>query len=66
MSSNYGKEPSTNASYNNQDTSRNASNGIPVDEMDIDSSRVVVREVAPQVENTAAVKEIEGYSERNQ
>lgn len=64
MSSNYGKEPSTNASYNNQDTSRNASNGIPVDEMDIDSSRVVVREVAPQVENTAAVKEIKGYSEK--
>ena len=64
MSSNYGKEPSTNASYNNQDTSRNASNGIPVVEMDIDSSRVVVREVAPQVENTAAVKEIKGYSEK--
>ncbi len=64
MSSNYGKEPSTNASYNNQDTSRNASNDIPMDEMDIDSSRVVVREVAPQVENTAAVKEIKGYSEK--
>lgn len=64
MSSNYGKEPSTNASYNNQDTSRNASNDISLDEMDIDSSRVVVREVAPQVENTAAVKEIKGYSEK--
>lgn len=64
MSSNYGKEPSINASYNNQDTSRNASNDISLDEMDIDSSRVVVREVAPQVENTAAVKEIKGYSEK--
>lgn len=64
MSSNYGKEPSTNASYNNQDPSRNASNDISLDEMDIDSSRVVVRKVAPQVENTAAVKEIKGYSEK--
>ena len=64
MSSNYDKEPSINASYNNQDTSRNASNDISLDEMDIDSSRVVVREVAPQVENTAAVKEIKGYSEK--
>lgn len=64
MSSTYGKEPSSNASYNNQETSHGASNRIPLDNIDIDSSKVVVREVAPKVENTSSVKEIKGYAEK--
>lgn len=65
MNNDYGNEQSQGASWNdNQQMRQNASNEIPIDDLELESAQVIVRDVAPQVENVASVREIKGYSEK--
>ena len=61
MSGTYGSEQPTDDSIS---SNQHTSNNIPLNELDLDSAQVVVREVAPQVENNSSIREIKDYSEK--
>lgn len=65
MSDSYGNgQPSTLPNDDNQRTNVEASNSVPLEEIDIDSAQVVVRDVSPQVENQSSSREIRDYSQK--
>ena len=58
-------EQQTNSSSDGkQGIPSNMNNQIPVEDIDLESGEVIIREVAPQVENTSSVREIKNYSEK--
>lgn len=65
MSNSYGNEqPSTSFNDDTQKSHEEARNSVPLEEIDIDSAKVVVRDVSPQVEDQSSSREIKDYSQK--
>lgn len=65
MSNSYGNEqPSTSFNDDTQKGSAEARNSVPLEEIDIDSAKVVVRDISPQVEDQSSSREIKDYSQK--
>ena len=65
MSNNYGNgQPASSSHDNNQRDNAEASNSVPIEEIDIDSAQVLVRDVSPSVENQSSIREIKEYSQK--
>ena len=66
MSGNYGREQSSNAFANDdtQQSSNYASGQVPINDIDIESAEVVVREVSTKVEDNFNNREIKSYADK--
>lgn len=65
MSKGFNNEQHTEIPSNDRhNTSSNPNGQIPVEDIDLESGKVVIREVVPQVENVSSVREIKNYLEK--